>query len=333
VRILIVRTDRLGDVLLSTPVARALKRADALNHITMMVSSYTEPVLKLNPHVDDVIVYSQKEKDRELLSRLARGRFDAAVLLHPTFRLAWILARAGIPERFGTASRLYSFLFNRRIPLRRSVAGLHESECNLAMVEPLCGKVDDLLPEVYISGAEKAEAKEVLRSLALNSGDFVAIHPGSGGSARDWPLHSFASLADAVAVKLGRKVLLTGGPEEVGLTEEMMGLMRASPATLAGSLGVRQLASVLEEAAVLVTNSTGPMHLAVAVRTPVAAIFCPVKGCSPSRWGPLGDLSIVLKPRVSDCNDCIGERCVHYDCMDKVGVGEVLGAVEKLLLV
>jgi ADP-heptose:LPS heptosyltransferase len=297
----------------------------------MMVSPYTEPVLKFNPHVDDVILYEKEESDRELRSRMAQGRFDAAVLLHPTFRLAWIMVRAGIPNRFGTASRLYSLLFNRRVWLRRSIAGLHESECNLAMVEPLCGKTDDLLPEVYVSGAEKAETKEVLRSLALNSGDFVAIHPGSGGSARDWPYRSFASLADAVAVKLGKRVLVTGGPGEAELASKMTGLMHEPPASLVGKLGVRQLASILQEAAVLVTNSTGPMHLATAVGTPVVAVFCPIEGCSPSRWGPLGDRNVVLRPEVPGCSDCVGQRCAHYDCMEKVDVEDVLGAVERLL--
>jgi len=331
-RVLLVRTDRLGDVLLSTPVARALKEADARNHVTMMVSPYTKPILECNPHVDDVILYEEQQTSRELLDRVTGGNFDAAVILHPTFRLAWILARAGIPKRFGTASRLYSLLFNRRIRLRRSVAGLHESECNLAMVEPLCGKSQNLLPEVFITEAEKVKTGEVLRRLVLNSGDFVAIHPGSGGSARDWPLHMFASLADAVIDHLGKKVLVTGGPGEVELVSRMTALMHEVPATLAGELDVRQLASVLKDATVLVTNSTGPMHLATAVGTPVVAVFCPMEGCSPVRWGPLGERNIVLKPEVPTCRDCVGESCAHYDCMEEVSVEGALDAVERLLL-
>ena len=331
-RVLLVRTDRLGDVLLSTPVARALKKADAANHVTMMVSPYTKPILDSSPHVDDVITYEEEQSDRELLRKVAGGNFDVAVILHPTLRLAWILARAGIPERYGTASRLYSFLFNRRIRLRRSVAGLHESECNLAMVEPLCGKSHDLLPEVFITDAERAETEDLLRRLVLNSKDFVAIHPGSGGSARDWPLHMFASLADAVMNRLGKKVLVTGGTDEVELVSRMTALMNGSPATLAGELDVRQLASVLQDAAVLVTNSTGPMHLATALGTPVVAVFCPMEGCNPARWGPIGEGNIVLRPDVPNCRDCVGEGCTHYDCMERVSVEMVLGAVERLLL-
>jgi len=296
-RVLLVRTDRLGDVLLSTPVARALKEADARNHVTMMVSPYTKPILECNPHVDDVILYEEQQTSRELLDRVTGGNFDAAVILHPTFRLAWILARAGIPKRFGTASRLYSLLFNRRIRLRRSVAGLHESECNLAMVEPLCGKSQNLLPEVFITEAEKVKTGEVL----------VIDH-------------------------LGKKVLVTGGPGEVELVSRMTALMHEVPATLAGELDVRQLASVLKDATVLVTNSTGPMHLATAVGTPVVAVFCPMEGCSPVRWGPLGERNIVLKPEVPTCRDCVGESCAHYDCMEEVSVEGALDAVERLLL-
>jgi heptosyltransferase-2 len=331
-RILLVRTDRLGDVLLSTPVARALKKASAENHVTMLVRPYTKPVLKENPHVDDVILYDPHGGDSDLVRTLKRGRFDAAVVLHPTFRLAKLLARSGIPKRFGTASRVYSLLFNQRIPVRRSSAGLHEAECNLAMVEPLCGKNTDLLPEFFLTESERKETEKVLRSLALNSRGFVVIHPGSGGSARDWSLRSFASLADAVETQLKRRVVVTGGPDETDLVSRMTSLMRKRPTTMVGNLDIRQLGAVLSESAVVVTNSTGPMHLATAVRTPVVAIFCPMDGCSPGRWGPLGSESVVLMPQVPSCRRCTGERCSYYDCMDGVSVEEVLGAIERLLL-
>ena len=331
-RILLVRTDRLGDVLLSTPVARALKRASADNHVAMMVRPYTEPVLVGNPHVDEVVLYRPEIADRHLVLRLREARFDAAVVLHPSFRLARILARAGIPKRFGTASRFYSFLFNQKVRLRRSTAGLHEAECNMIMAEQLCGRNADLLPEFFLTEAERRETEKALRSLALNSGGFVAIHPGSGGSARDWPLRNFASLADAIGTRLGRRVVVTGGPDETELVSQMTSMMSKPPITMVGNMGVRQLGSVLSEAAMLISNSTGPMHLATAVHTPVVAIFCPMDGCGPERWGPLGDGNVVLKPPVPGCRKCTGEDCSHYDCMEKVSVEDVLEAVKRLLV-
>jgi heptosyltransferase-2 len=200
------------------------------------------------------------------------------------------------------------------------------------MVESLCGKNNDLSPDFFLTDAEKKETEKVLRSLALNSKGFVVIHPGSGGSARDWPLRSFASLADAVETRLNRRVVVTGGPDETDLVSRMTSLMRKRPTTMVGSLGIRQLGAVLSESAVVVTNSTGPMHLATAVHTPVVAMFCPMDGCSPGRWGPLGGESIVLMPQVPTCRRCTGEKCSYYDCMEKVSVEEVLGAVERLLL-
>lgn len=331
-RILVVRTDRMGDVLLSTPVPRALKRNSRDYHVTMMVTSYTRPIVEKNPHVDEILEYDSRERNRDIITRLKRGKYDVAVVLHPTPHLAWILAEAGIPRRIGTASRLYSFLFTERIPIRRSVSGLHEAECNLALVKSLSGAVEKVLPEIFIDDMERDEADKRLESLGLNSGGFVVIHPGSGGSARGWPVQSFASLADAVSSRMGTRVLVTGGPGEGKLVSEAAALMSSAPVAMAESLGIRELAPVLGSASVLVTNSTGPMHLATAVDTPVVAIFCPIVGCAPSRWGPLGDRNVVLIPDVPSCKRCTGERCVYYDCMSKVSVDSVLGAVEKLLI-
>lgn len=330
-RILVVRTDRMGDVLLATPVPRALKMASADDHVTMMVAPYARPVLEKNPYVDDIFEYASDESDRDLIGRLKKGNYDVVVLLHPTFRLAWVLARAGIPRRIGTASRVYSVLFSERISLRRSVSTLHEADCNLAMVKSFCKTSEDWLPEIFIDDAEKKSARENLEKLGLNSQRFAVIHPGSGGSARNWPVHCFSSLADAVQSGMGMKVLITGGPGEERLVTEMASLMSSTPVTVSGGFGIRELAVVLENARLLVTNSTGPMHLAAAVGIPVVAIFCPMVGCSPRRWGPLGNGNAVLMPDVVACKKCIGEKCVHYDCMERVSVDSVLGVAESLL--
>lgn len=330
-KILVVRTDRMGDVLLSTPVPRALKKASRDNHVTMMLTQYAKPIVEKSPYVDDVFEYASNESDRDLIGRLRRGEYDVAILLHPTFRLAWVLARAHIPRRIGTASRVYSVLFNERISMRRSVSALHEVECNLAMVKGLCGTGEGWLPEIFIDNEEKNGASENLENLGLNSRRFAVIHPGSGGSARNWPVSYFSTLADAVSSRMGVKVLVTGGPGEEELISEMTSLMSSTPVTVIGGFGIRELAAVLQNARLLVTNSTGPMHLATAVGTPVVAIFCPIVGCSPGRWGPLGNGNAVLMPDVVACKKCIGEKCVYYDCMERVSVDSVLGAVKSLL--
>lgn len=330
-RILVVRTDRMGDVLLSTSVPRALKKASPSDHVTMMVSPYAKPVIEKNPYVDEIFEYVSDESNRDLVGRVKKGNYDIAILLHPTFRLAWVLARAHIPRRIGTAFRIYSFLFNERIPLRRSVSTLHEAECNLAMVKGFCGTGESWLPEIFIDDKEKSSARENLEKLGLNTEGFAVIHPGSGGSARDWPVHCFSSLADAVYSRTGVRVLVTGGPGEEELVSEMTSLMSSTPATVVGGFGIRELAAILADARLLVTNSTGPMHLATAVGTQVVAIFCPIVGCSPSRWGPLGDGNTVLMPDVKACKKCIGEKCVYYDCMERVSVDSVLGTVKSLL--
>src|SRR5438045_3750728 len=117
-RILIARTDRLGDVLLTTPVASALRARFPGVHITWLVRDYTAPLLKHNPDVDDILI--DHGTTRELTKQLQQGRFDAAIIAFPRWRVVWAAWRARIPRRVGPASKLYSALLTDRVWQHRS---------------------------------------------------------------------------------------------------------------------------------------------------------------------------------------------------------------------
>ncbi len=161
---------------------------------------------------------------------------------------------------------------------------------------------------------------------------FIAVHPGSGGSARDWPIQKFAELLDRIQNSEFRiqkiKVAVTLGPGEEQLKEKLRAYLKSEPKWVSG-LSLPELAAFLSQAQLLVANSTGPLHIATAVKTKVIGLYCPMIPCHPKRWGPYGPGHSSLIPPVELCRKCIDQRCQEYDCMDKIAVKEVYARVEE----
>jgi heptosyltransferase-3 len=328
-RILVVRTDRIGDVLLSTPVLEALRLKYPEAHIAMLVSKATKEAVEGNPFLNEILV-DEGEKASQLARKLKEKRFDTSVLLHPTPRLAWALSRAGIPLRVGTGYRGYSFLFTKRVYEHRKTALRHELEYNLSLAEALGASLTDPQPKIFLSSVDRAWAKDRLNKVGVKEGEkLVGIHPGSGGTARDWRPERFGELGERIQKELGARVVVTGVKEERTLAETVASRMSRAPVMILGETSLKQLTALLEQEYVFISNSTGPMHLAAAVGTRVVAMFPPIRACSPRRWGPWGKGHKAILPKVPECKKCVETKCRYCDCMDKISVDEVLIAVKK----
>jgi len=330
-RILIVRTDRIGDVLLSTPVVEALRLKYPGAHIAMLVSGQTKEILEGNPFLNEVLV-DEGDKASRLAQRLKAKKYDAAVLLHPTPRLAWALSRAKIPIRVGTGYRGYSFLFSKRVYEHRKTAERHELEYNLSLAGALGATIKDPEPKIFLSSEDRAWAKERLAKAEVKEGEkLVGIHPGSGGTARDWKPERFGELGERIQKEIGARAVVTGVEAERDLANIVASRMSRTPVMIIGETNLKRLTAVLEQEMAFVSNSTGPMHLAAAVGTKVVTIFPPIRTCSPRRWGPWGKGHKVILPIVPECRKCVGTKCRYCDCMDMITVDEVFKAVKEAL--
>lgn len=287
-RILVVRTDRLGDVLLTTPVSSALRAQFPKAKITWLVRAYAAPLLAENPDVDEVIV-DKGESVPQLTEALREKAFDIAICSYPRWRVVWALWRAGIPKRIGPASKIYSILFTDRLWQHRSEGVKHEADYNLELLAPLGVTFKRFATRVALSDAERDRARTVLAGHRIYlQKPLVILHPGSGGSSARWPLKSYMELGDRLQER-GCEVVVTAGPGETHQTV-MIDHMRRIPAFIpAGSVSVRELAALFSWASLVVTNSTGPLHLAVALGTPTVSMFSPLPTCHPTRWGPYPD--------------------------------------------
>jgi heptosyltransferase-2 len=283
--ILIVRTDRLGDVLLTTPVSTALRRMFPDARISWLVRPYTAPLLEHNPDVDQILVDGDESPGR-LADRIRNERFDAAIVAYPRWRIVWALWLARVPLRIGPANKVYCILLNKRVRQRRSKGAKHEADCNLELLAPL-GASFERYPTRYVAtDEERRTARRVLGAKGISGAKPVVIlHPGSGGSSARWPLGHFMALGGKFQ-EAGCDLVVTEGPGE-DHEGAMTGNMRRSPVFIvAGSANIRELAAMLSWADLVVTNSTGPLHLAVALGVPTVSIHSSIPKRHPARWGP-----------------------------------------------
>jgi ADP-heptose:LPS heptosyltransferase len=355
-RIVVARPDRLGDVLLSTPAFEVLRRAYPKARISVIAQPRVAPALRGLASVDEVIEFEPEGRHAgwrgfwRLVSTLRLGRFDLAVILQAPARVAFALLLARIPVRLGPYSKWYSFLaYNRGVRQRRSQVEMHEADYNLQLLRPLGIQVGSRT--VATQAAISAEARaDVDRWLAAERVDpkvrsWVAIHPGMGGSALNWPEAHYEGLVSALLAD-GAGVVMTGGPGEQEILDRFRARFDSHPAfrIYGGRTApdVQRLAALYAQMQLVVAPSTGPLHLAVAVGRHVLTFYPPIRVQSAKRWGPYDGpvlepsrvpRAAVFTPEVYCGQEfrCIGERCASYPCMKTISVERVAVEARKLL--
>lgn len=320
-RILVARTDRIGDVVLSLPVFTSIRAAYPGAHICALTRDYTRGLLENRPDIDEVISFDSPNNhipNREffrLAADLRRKKFDAAIALFSNFSVAALLAASGIPVRIGPASKLAQFFLTHRLAQRRSKSARHEADHNLDLLKPT-----GIHPVREASIKIPKAARHPFRK--THGKPLIGIHPGNGGSARNWPEKNYSRLISELSAQEA-DVAVTGSPAENAMVERIVKEAGAAVQTYIGEGDLMELAAALSQLDVLIAPSTGPLHIASATGTPVVGIYCPIRVCLPQRWGPIGADDTALVPDVPPCERCEGEKCSEWDCMEKITVGRV----------
>jgi ADP-heptose:LPS heptosyltransferase len=325
-RILVTRTDRLGDVMLATPVLKALKKTHPFAQISFLVQKQWMPVLQYGSEIT-LIEYDPKESASILAERLRKENFQRVIVLRDEKTVTKAVRLAKIPERVGPYSSFRSFFsFNRGKFQKRSACKMHEAEYNLNLVTQVRpARTVEELPSAWVeTGPQaKARAENFLRSEGLLGQKFFVIHPGSSGSARYVKQTELHALARALLAE-GKFVCVSGGPDEATLLDEFSSAV--PEIKILGkekAIGLDGMAEVYRKAEAVIAHGTGPLHLAAAVGAPVLAIFSPIFVLSEKRWGPLTPKRSVWTPPDVNCPakfQCLGSRCAYFDCMDRFTV-------------
>ena len=329
--ILLIRTDRIGDVVLTLPAIQKLKAKFPTAKVSFLVREYTLPLVQGNNELSHTFTLEHLEGMGfgERLSFLRSLSIDAAVLFYPTFPLALLLFLAGIKIRIGTGYRWYSNLFNRKVNAHRKFAEKHELEFNLDLLKPLGLQEQDIQKPHDYGLLQLAERGESISFVKKDShSKYVVVHPGSGGSAVDLPLKRMKEIVEEITKMEDTKVLLTGNGNEIELCQHLK--VNERVVNLAGHRELRELITIIAQADLFIGNSTGPLHIAVAVGTPVIGFYPKVVSCSKERWGPYSDTAHVFTPK-TECSNCTTEQCAQLNCMMSIDTDEVVQRVREVL--
>jgi lipopolysaccharide heptosyltransferase II len=341
-RILAVRLDNLGDVLVTTPAFHAIKQSLPEASLTLLASPVGAQAGYLNPDIDDVIIYQapwmdawqtlpqEGEREQEMIRTLRDRGFDAAIIF-TSFRqsslpAAYLCYLADIPLRLAASVDGPGSLLTTRH--KHPDRMMHEVERGIDLVSAVGLGTDDLDLVLKVPEQERRQATGVVEG-ARSRGPVVAIHPGCSMPARTYPWEMYVEVADLLVERLGASILLTGADDERDLVERICEQMCQPAVSLAGELSFATLCAVIEAADLTVTNNTGPMHIAAAVQTPVVALFALTN--PPEQWGPWRVPHRQLYHDVP-CRICYSRICPYqHECLRLVTPEMVVDAAAELL--
>lgn len=344
--VLLVRLDNLGDVLLTTPAFHAVKTALPHASLTLLASSVGAQVAALNPDINDSIVYSapwmdpwrkmpqDSEREQRIIAQLKARHFDGAIIF-TSFRQsplpsAYLCYLADIPLRVAASIDGPGSLLTTRYKHADTI--IHEVEHNLDLVRVLGMDTDER--DLVLDVPEQAQ-QEITRLLDNSSihRPLVVVHPGCTMPARTYPWEMYVQVIDLLVEQMGAFVIVTGANDEQPLVEKILAQVkvenRSATLAMAGVLPFPQFCALIQAADLTITNNTGPMHVAAAVKTPVIALFALTN--PPEQWGPW---HVPHRQMYHDvpCRICYSRICpIGHECLRMVSPQMVLDASIELL--
>jgi heptosyltransferase-2 len=324
---------------MSVPALEALRARFPAAEIVLLAKPWVSELYWGHPAVSRQIVYDPEGEHRsaggfwKLVRALRAERFDAAILFQNAFHAAWMAWCARIPVRIGYARDGRSALLREAVAVPPPAAYGHQAYYYLHLLFR-AGLIDKPEPvreiRLHLGEPERRWAAKHLETLGLGGPRFVVgLNPGASfGPAKRWPAERYAALADRLIGGLHADVLIFGSRAERPLAETVARAMTHMPALVAGETSLRQLMALLAQCRLMVTNDSGPMHLAAALGLPVAALF----GSTDERaTGPLGARVRVVKHPVA-CSPCGRRECpIDFRCMQGIAVDDVYRAVLELV--
>ncbi len=322
-RILFIRTDRMGDVLMNLPAVRCLRQNYPKAWLTWMVDRSVAPLLRDHPDVDEIFEIDNAKlcEDaayrHELINRIRKIRFDLGVVSNAEKFFHWMLFRAGIPVRAGWR-RKWSFLLNRSLSDDKAFAGRHEVDSNLKLVACVGSRPWDGTWRLPVdSAAVSAVEKRLTKEFPELDIPVVVVHAGTSNPEKRWPVAKFAVVCAQLLKNNRARVVLIGGSEEEAQSRELLSLLPEGAADWTGALDLKELSALLHAPRVktILSSDSGPVHIAWFHGKPVVALYAKnTAGSNPIRWGPKSAGSVAL-----------------YSNMADISTEEVLSALEAVL--
>lgn len=297
--ILVSRTDKIGDVILTLPVLSEIKRLMPDSKLSFLVSNKLGDLLHHYVDIDNLFFIEDCSSD--LLGFLKSEKFDAGINVFPRFNIALAMFRARIKTRVGSAYRFYSPLFNVRVKEHRKFAVKHESDYNLNLLSFLNKNISyDKVFKFKYSDSDFCNLKSKLHNFNLNS-RYVIIHPGSKGSAVDLPVDKLMAVVDYITNNFSDfKVVLTGSVDDKPVINSFIEKFGDCVSDVSGLLSLKELLIFIDKSYLFISNSTGPIHIAGALNKNIIGFYPNSAPVNAVRWKPLSNNSAIISPDSGD---------------------------------
>ncbi len=323
--ILISRTDSIGDVILTLPLCAALKERFPNSEILFLGKSYTKDVIQSFTAIDTFLDWSElgKKTDSEIAKEWKTLNIDTVIHVFPNKRIGQIAKLAAIPNRIGTSHRFHHWLTCTIRPnFTRKKSELHESQLNYKLAEKLgigiFPTLETIQSTTHYFQPKKVDLPASVQTFINTDTPYYILHPKSQGSALEWPIEKYISLANQL-IKNGKKVIFTGTEKEGELFRKYLPKNHFIFDST-GLLTLQQLIYLISNAAGLVACSTGPLHIAAFCGIKTVGLFSSRKPIHPGRWQPIGHKAIALVYD-AECKSCQkGDIC---KCIENISIDTV----------
>ena len=352
--VLLIRLRLIGDVVLSTPVIRALRRAFPDARLTYLVERDAAAVVRHNPHLDEVLIAERRRGAARLLDdvrlawQLRRRRFDVVIDMHGGPRSSWLTLATGAPQRIGYDMPGRSWMYTRTVPRARELRPRH-SVLNqwdlLSAVEGWAHEPPDPARDAVEMPVDPAADRRMAERLAAAgvqpSHELVLLHVSANNPFRRWPEPAFTELVAALAAgSPNRRLVLSSGPsdrEAAGRIAEgaraELGPARANRVVEFGEFDLPELRALIGRSRLFIGGDTGPLHIAATTATPVVAVYGPTLPARSSPWRDPAAVTESVEVAGLPCRPCDQRVCApgDYRCLTTLKPKDVLAAAERAL--
>jgi len=325
-KILIVKPSSLGDVIHSLPFLNAVKTCLPKSEIHWIIAKGLEGILESHPMIDKLWVIDKDswkniqnvkstiQEIKVLFKKLKQEKYDLVVDLQGLLRSGVITAATGAPVRIGfrEAREGSSVFYTHKVAGGKNI---HAVDRYLKIAESLgCNTADISFPFPFVQSSD-------FRLQTSDTGDYAVIVPGARWKTKIWPAEKFGKLASLLPVES----IIVGSKTDKDIADEIVSLSGGRAVSLAGKTNLRELIAIISRANFIVSNDSGPMHIAAALNVPVFAIFGPT---DPSRTGPYGKGHTIIREDIL-CSPCFRKSCDEMKCMKDLSVEKVYGIIKS----
>jgi len=334
-KIIVRMPNWIGDLVMATPVLTDLRKAFPEAHITAMCRTPLCDLLREDPDINELFCFSKTSgfgrhsEKRDIIEKLRRGQYDLGILLTHWFSSAWWFWQGKVKRRLGYNCNGRHFLLTDRAPLPENIHTQHLVITYKMLLQPLGISVSETRPRLYLTEKEIDEARTLLKQLGVSKNDLiVGINPGATyGSAKCWLPERFREVTERLLQDDSVRIIYFGDQATIPLVKEICRELPSRVVNLAGLTSLRELACLIKLCDVLLTNDSGPMHMAAALGTSIVALFGSTNEIA---TGPYQTGKIINKH--VECSPCYQRVCpIDFRCMKRIESDEVVDEITAVL--